>query len=330
MSTTIKDVAREAGVCIATVSRAFNEPDCVSQETLKRVHSAAKRLNYLPNALAKGLITHSTQTIGVLVPDIDNLFYPCVVKGIDAACFKNNHLSILANTYDSVEREQYYIRSLGEQRIDGYIFVGTRSTDLKDSEHIIKLAKHKPVVMVYSNLSAYGVCSIVTDDVAAVSRVTKSLFEQGHQRVALFSSDVPHMTYLDKQHGYEQALEEIGRSDDAVIYRGQPYITGGYQCMERMLQEFSPETMPTAVMVISDQMALGAWRCCEDHGIRIPDEIKIVGYSGTTLMRKLLPSLQTVDQMPDKLGHLAVNMIISMKNGEYPNMKQIIFDPVLG
>ena len=128
------------------------------------------------------------------------------------------HLDVYKRqTYDSVEREQYYIRSLGEQRIDGYIFVGTRSTDLKDSEHIIKLAKHKPVVMVYSDLSAYGVCSIVTDDVAAVSRVTKSLFEQGHQRVALFSSDVPHMTYLDKQHGYEQALEEIGRSDDAVI-----------------------------------------------------------------------------------------------------------------
>lgn len=329
MNTTIKDVAREAGVCIATVSRAFNEPDRVSQETLQRIHSAAKRLNYSPNALAKGLITRSTQTIGVLVPDIDNLFYPCVVKGIDAACFQNNHLSILANTYDSVEREQYYIRSLGGQRIDGYIFVGTRSADLKDSQHIIELAKHTPVVMIYSDLSAYGVCSILTDDVAAVRRVTKSLFEQGHRRVALFSSDVPHMTYLDKQRGYEQALEEMGRAGEAVIYRDQPYIMGGYRCMERMLQEFSPKTMPTAVMVISDQMALGVWRCCEAHGIRIPDEIKLVGYSGTSLIRELLPSLQTVDQMPDKLGHLAVNMIISMKNGEYPNMKQVIFDPVL-
>ena len=243
MNTTIKDVAREAGVCIATVSRAFNEPDRVSQETLQRIHSAAKRLNYSPNALAKGLITRSTQTIGVLVPDIDNLFYPCVVKGIDAACFQNNHLSILANTYDSVEREQYYIRSLGGQRIDGYIFVGTRSADLKDSQHIIELAKHTPVVMIYSDLSAYGVCSILTDDVAAVRRVTKSLFEQGHRRVALFSSDVPHMTYLDKQRGYEQALEEMGHAGDAVIYRDQPYIMGGYRCMERMLQEFSPKTL---------------------------------------------------------------------------------------
>ena len=137
------------------------------------------------------------------------------------------------------------------------------------------------------------------------------------------------MTYLDKQRGYEQALEEMGHAGDAVIYRDQPYIMGGYRCMERMLQEFSPKTMPTAVMVISDQMALGVWRCCEAHGIRIPDEIKLVGYSGTSLIRELLPSLQTVDQMPDKLGQLAVNMIISMKNGEYPNMKQVIFDPVL-
>lgn len=330
MNATIKDVAREANVCIATVSRAFNDPERVSEEKKRLIFETADRLNYSPNALAKSLITKSTQTIGVLVPDIDNIFYPCVIKGIDATCFKENYLSSLANTYDSVEKEKYYISVLRNQRIDGYIFVGTRSYRSEDSRHIVELAKQVPVVMIYSDLSEYGVCSIITDDISGSKKATKYLYEQGHRRVALFSSGVPHLTYLDKQKGYEQALKELGVPEkNGVILKNQPYISGGYECMKQMCETFSEKERPTAALVISDQMALGVWRYCEEHGICIPEDFQLVGYSGTTLARELIPNLMTVDQMPDQLGQLAVKTIISMKNGEFPHMKQIIFEPKL-
>ncbi|MBR5558881.1 MAG: LacI family DNA-binding transcriptional regulator [Oscillospiraceae bacterium] len=330
MSITIKDVAREANVCIATVSRAFNSPDKVSEEKRKHIYEVAKRLNYSPNALAKSLVTRSSQTIGVLVPDIDNLFYPCVVKGIDNACQSRNYLSSVANTYDSVEQEQYYINLLRNQRVDGFIFVGTRSVRPEDSRHIAELAKRTPVVMLYSDLSEMGVCSIVTDDVSGAKKAVKHLYDRGHRRIAFFSSHMPHLTYAEKQRGYEEALMELElplRRD--YIFRDKPYISGGYACMQQMCRRFAPEECPTAIFAVSDQVAMGVWRYCSLHGLRIPDDVEMVGYSGTSMAREMFPELTTVDQLPDKLGQLAVNTILSMKNNDLPNMKRIVFEPEL-
>ena len=254
MSITIKDVAREAGVCIATVSRAFNTPEQVSQEKRDAIYAAAEKLHYSPNALAKSLVTKSTNTIGVLVPDINNMFYPCVVKGIDSACFAQNYLSSVANTYDNVELEKHYIHLLSNQRADGFIFVGTRSGLPQDSRHIVELAKRTPVVMLYSDLSELGVCSIVTDDVSGAKKAVKHLYDRGHRRIALFSSAVPHMTYAEKRQGYQQALAELGlplRPD--YIFENQPYLSGGFACMEQLCQRFSPAERPTAALAVSTQ-----------------------------------------------------------------------------
>ena len=328
MSITFKDVAREAGVCIATVSRAFNEPHRVTEAKRKAIYAAAEKLNYSPNALAKGLVTRSSCTIGVLVPDVDNLFYPCVIKGIDTACFEHHYLSSVANTYNSVDLEKHYIQLLESQRVDGFIFVGTRSAREEDSLHIARLAKRVPVVMVYSNLSDMGVCSIVTDDVSGAAKAVRYLYDRGHRRIGLVSSGVNHLTYREKQQGYEKALAELGlplRQD--YIFRGEPYTAGGYACMEEMCGRFAPGERPTALVAVSDQMAMGVWRYCSLHRIRIPQDLELVGYSGTTFTRELLPELVTVDQQPDHLGRLAVNTLLAMKNGEGPQAKSIVFEP---
>ena len=330
MSITIKDVAKEAGVCIATVSRAFNAPDKVSEDKRKIIYEAAKRLNYYPNALAKSLVTRSSQTIGVLVPDIDNLFYPCVIKGIDTACQNHDYLSSVANTYGSVEQERYYINLLRNQRVDGLIFVGTRSVQPEDSRHIAELAKQMPVVMVYSDLSEMGVCSIVTDDVSGIKKAVKHLYDKGHRRIAFFSSDVPHLTYAEKQRGYEEAMMEFElplRWD--YIFKDKPYISGGYACMQKLCKRFSPEERPTAVVTVSDQVAMGVWRYCSLHGLRIPQDVELVGYSGTSMVQEMFPELTTINQLPDKLGQLAVATILTMKENILPNMKRIVFEPEL-
>lgn len=328
MSCTIKDVAREAGVCIATVSRAFNNPHLVAEEKRKTIYAAAEKLHYSPNVLAKGLVTGSTHAIGVLLPDMDNLFYPSVIKGIDAACVENRYASGISATYNSIEREKQCIRLLESQRVDGFIFVGTRSSDPEASRHIAELAKRIPVVMLYSDLSRLGVCSIGTDDVSGARKAVRYLYDLGHRKIAMFSAESDHMTYRDKEKGYRTEMLELGlplRED--YIFRKDFYITGGLANMEAMLDSFSEEERPTAVFAANDQLALGAIRCCTRRGIRVPEQMKIVGYSGTSTARDMLPEMPTVDQQADHLGRLAVSTLLEMMKGSGPWAKSMVFEP---
>lgn len=330
MGITIKDVAREAEVCIATVSRAYNSPQQVSKEKLEKIMKAAKKLNYHPNALARGLITRSTKTIGIVIPDINNIFYPCVAQGIEDFCSEAGYLSFICNTYNNIEKEKKYINTLLNQCIDGIIFVGTRPIKEKDNMHIIELAKRTPVVMVYDCLEGDNICSIYTNDVSGGYKATKYLLDRGHKRIAFFSSSVMHTTYVYKQYGYEKALAEYGVPfDDRYIFKAEPYVKGGFEAMKAMWKKFDGRELPTGIFAISDQMALGVYRFCNENGLAVPGDMDVVGYSRTKIVNEVFENLATIDQMPYETGRLAAETLIRISKKNALFQKKIIIEPQL-
>ena len=330
MSITIKDVARDAEVCIATVSRAYNSPQQVSEEKRERIFRAAEKLNYQPNALARGLITRSTKTIGIVIPDINNIFYPCVAQGIEDYCSETGYLSFICNTYDNIEKEKKYVNTLVNQCIDGIIFVGTRPIKEKDNAHIVKLAKQMPVVMVYDCLDGDNICSIYTNDVSGGYKATKYLLDQGHKRIAFFSSSAMHTTYVYKQYGYEKALAECGIPfNEKYIFKAEPYVKGGFEAMQHMRKKFHKNEMPTGIFAISDQMALGVYRYCNENGLKIPDDFEVVGYSRTNIVKEVFENLTTIDQMPYEIGRLAAETLIKISKKNALFQKKIVIEPQL-
>ena len=330
MGITIKDVAREAEVCIATVSRAYNSPDKVSREKREKIFRTAGRLNYQPNALARGLITRSTRTIGIVIPDINNIFYPCVAQGIEDFCSDAGYLSFICNTYSNIEKEKKYINTLLNQCIDGIIFVGTRPIKDKDNAHIVELAKKTPVVMVYDCVEGDNICSIYTNDVSGGYKATKYLLDQGHKRIAFFSSSAMHTTYVYKQYGYEKALMEYGiQFNEQYIFKAEPYVRGGYEAMKAMWNKFGKEEIPTGIFAISDQMALGVYRFCNENGLKIPDDFDIAGYSRTKIVNEVFDNLTTIDQMPYEMGRLAAETLIKISKKNALFQKKIVIEPQL-
>ena len=330
MATTIKDVAKKAHVCVATVSRAFNSPELVSDEKKEVIFRAAEELNYQPNALAQGLITKSTKSVGILVPDINNIFHPTVIQGIENTCFSLGYLSYVCNTYNDIDRERSSIEALLKQQIDGFIFVGTRPTDPALNEHLIKLAEHSEVVLMFDDLPSRKLCAVYTDEVDGSFEAVRYLKEKGHQKIAFFTSDEPYTTFQYKRRGYEKGLNYFGLPvDEDFVFYGLPYENGGYQCMETMLSRFSEEEMPRAVFAISDQVLAGACEYCREHGIRIPEDLEVVGFSGSRILHSLGWRFPTIDQQPYEIGCVAAETLIHNIQKDRPRQRKVVCDSFL-
>lgn len=330
MAITIKDVAKKANVCVATVSRAFNSPELVSDEKREAIFRAAEELNYQPNALAQGLITKSTKSIGILVPDINNIFHPTVIQGIEKTCFAHGYLSYVCNTYNDIEREKKSIDALLKQQIDGFVFVGTRPTDPGLNEHLIRLTERSEVVLLFDDLPCERLCAVYTDEVYGGFEAVRYLKEKGHEKIAFFTSDEPYTTFAYKRRGYEKALRTYGlpMREDYVFY-GPPYEDGGYQCMADMCRRFPEEERPDAVFAISDQVLAGACEYCREQNIRIPEDLEAVGFSGSRILHGLGWRFPTIDQQPEEIGCLAAETLIHNIQKDRPRQRRVICDSFL-
>ena len=331
MGITIKDVAKRAHVCPATVSRAYNTPELVTEEKRNAIFQAARELDYYPNALAQGLISKSTNSIGILVPDINNVFHPSVIQAIETTCAQYGYLSYICNTYGDIEKEKKSINALLKQRIDGFIFVGTRPTDPAQNEHIIELARRTEVLLMFDDLpECQELCAVYNDEVKGAYEAVNYLHSQGDNKIALFNSYLPYTTYQYKQRGYEKALRELGIPvREEYIFYEKPYAAGGYAAMEAMCARFRWEEMPKAVFTISDQMLAGVFRYCNEHRIRIPEDIRVCGFSGTQIVREFGLRFPTVDQKPFEIGELAAETLIRNIRHEGKRQRVIVVDSVL-
>ncbi len=324
MNPTIRDVAELAEVHPSTVSRVINGDSRISEKTKNKVFLVIKKLGYTPNAIARGLKTKRTYTLGMLIPDITNPFFAELARGVEDAANKNSFNIILCNTDDKLKKERTYLEILRQKRVDGLI-LGT--AHIRDKS-ILELEKKKfPYILISRNVERLNKNCIIIDDLAGGMMATEYLIKLGHHRIAHITGPLKTRSALNRLKGYQLALKKYKiKYRDELVGEGDFRINGGYQVMKRFLKLPEP---PTSIFAANDLLALGAMQAIQKKNFYIPEDFSIIGFNDIELASFVYPSLTTIRQPILEMGNLAVKMLLNIIiEGEF-NQKKVILQPKL-
>jgi LacI family transcriptional regulator len=316
----IKDVAKRAGVSISTVSRVINDSKVVRPETHVKVMKAIEELGYKPNAIARSLKVKNTKTIGILIPDISNNFYPEVVRGIEDIANMYNYNIFLCNTDMEEEKVIQYFQVMAEKQVDGIIFMGNMVSD----ELRVKIDFYDiPTVLIGADS---GDLPSVTIDYAAASKaIVNYLINKGHVKIGLIAGklDDPIVGGAPLR-GYMEAMEEAGLqiNRDFIVEGGHRYKSG-YSGAQQLL---SLTERPTAIFAASDELAFGTIRVAMERGIKIPQELAIAGFNNIDMAAKIFPALTSVAQPMYEMGAIGMRVLTKILNEGGPDKNKIILD----
>lgn len=326
MSVTIKDIAKCADVSIATVSMVLNNKDKgITQKTRDKILKIARELNYRPNRLARGLVTKRTNTLGFVLPDITNPFFPEIVRAAEDTANKFGYNLILCNTDDDSAKERLYIEVLKEKCVDGIIF--TSSINPNDKNLEILLNYKIPFVFLDRFLGTDKACIIHSDGIQGMYDMTKYLIEMGHKKIAFISGPYGSSTACERYKGYVKALRENNISiDESLIAEGNYKQDGGKKAMVELLKR---KGSFTAVACANDLMAIGVVEVLRENNIKIPEEISVTGFDDINLAKVLYPKLTTVSQPCYDMGHEATKMLIDLVEGKKLKENKLILQPKL-
>jgi len=320
MPVTIYDVAREAGVSMATVSRVVNGNPNVKPATRKKVLETIERLGYRPNAVARGLASKKTTTVGVVIPDISNAFFAEVTRGIDDIASMYHYNIILSNSDKKKEKELSLINTLLEKQVDGLLFMGGEVTE----EHlqIFKTAS-VPIVLAATKDEHRIFPSVDIDHLQAAKDAVKAFIEAGHKKIAMISGPLTDpLTGYARYQGYKEALEESGLPfNEQYIRIGDYHYESGLKAMRHFL---SLDDRPTAVFAATDEMAVGAIHEIQDQGFQVPEEIEVRGFDNTPISSMVRPLLSTVAQPQYDIGAVAMRFLTKHMNKEPISDKTVI------
>lgn len=309
MNPTIKDVAKKANVSIATVSRILNHLPGYSEATKKKVLKAIDELGYHPNAVARGLINKRTQTIGVLFPNVSNMYSSEILDGIEQTAHDLDHSVIVCNTDSNGIRTKKYLQVLKEKRVDGIIFT---SEVLKEEYYELLSQMNVPIVLVSTVSYQYPLPYVKVDDRHASYTATDYLIKNGHRKIAMISGTKGDpIAGTPRVEGFLQALEENGISGGTAIV---VYADGfGFKSGEEKLPEIMGQCPDvTAVFAASDDMAVGALSAAYKMGIKVPDDLSVIGFDNTMMAEMAIPPLTTVAQPLFNIGKTASEMLFTM------------------
>lgn len=312
MNVTIYDVAREAGVSMATVSRVVNGNPNVKPATRKKVMDAIQRLGYRPNAVARGLASKRTTTVGVIIPDISSLFYAELARGIEDIANMYKYNIILCNSDQKLDKEIHLVNTLLEKQVDGLLFMGSQITD----EHIqVFRTSDTPIILLATKDPDNEFPSVSIDYKQATYDAAKFLIERGHRRVGYISGPLedPLAGQL-RLEGYRSALEEHNQEmEHDLITLGDYRYNSGYKATEHL---FNLQNPPTAILALSDEMAVGSIHFYQDHGLSIPDDVEIIGFDNTRLTTMVRPQLTSVVQPMYDIGAVSMRLLTKYMNKE--------------
>jgi len=300
----IQKIAQLAGVSVATVSRVLNNSDTVKAKNRDRVLQAIKEANYQPNLLARQLRTSRSFMILVMVSNIANPFCAEVVKGIEEQAEKNGYRILLCNSGSDIERSRSGLSLLTGKMVDGIITMDafTRLTELA------ALIGDAPWVQCAEYADAGAVSCVGINDVDATQHVVSRLADGGRQRIALINHDLSYKYARLRERGYKSVLHLRDLSYQAIEYASDLSAAAGMAAMTRLL---AAEPRPDAVFAVSDTLAAGALRAIEKAGLRIPQDIAVVGFDGTELSEMVSPPLSTIKQPSRDIGRKAVDLLLN-------------------
>lgn len=320
MTVTIYDVAREAGVSMATVSRVVNNNPNVKPQTRKKVFEAIERLGYRPNAVARGLASKKTTTVGVVIPDISNSIFSEVARGIEDIANMYHYNIILCNADKKKEKEIRVINTLLEKQVDGLLFMGGAITD----EHIqaFKTAT-VPVVLCATTDESGTIPSVDIDHQAAAFDAVNLLIQYGHRNIGMISGTLQDPSNGNARYlGYKQALEKAGIpfNEDYVRIGNYKYESG----IEVTKYFLELPNRPTAIFVANDEMAIGAVHSIQDAGLRVPEDISVISVDNVRMASMVRPQLTTVAQPMYDIGAVSMRLLTKLMNKETVEQPKVI------
>jgi LacI family transcriptional regulator len=318
---TIKDVAKRAGVSVGTVSNVLSASASVGAERRARVYAAIERLDYHPNHIARSLKARNTKTLGLIVSDITNPFFPQVARGAEDAAFQHGYLLTTFNTDDQVEREKQILSVLRSRRMDGVLLVVAPSTD-GDVSHIRKAEESGiPIVCLDRVPPGVELDSVSVDNVAAAQLCVRHLISRGYRRIGIVTGGFTLQTARDRLEGYKVALREAGIAPDTeLILEGNFRRDTGYRLGKSLLLLHNP---PTALFVSNGMMAVGVVQALEETGFSCPADIGVVCFDDLPFSEVFRPHLTSLAQPAYQMGYEGAQLLIQRLQGKIKSRKRV-------
>jgi DNA-binding LacI/PurR family transcriptional regulator len=322
---TMKDISQKANVSLSTVSAVINKSAYVSPELTKRVMQVINELNYRPNAVARSLKKKSTNTVGVIVTDILNPYYPAMIKGMDDEAIHNNFNLILCNTSNEHKRFLTYLQLMVEKRVDGLLLANiSTAEDLKEVENTglkYVLVNRKPLSY---NKNFVGISNQLTSEIAVYH-----LASQGYKRIAYFGGDPEVSTSKERKAGFISGMIQNGLEvDPQLIFDGNFTMESGYTNVKKMLDLVQKK--PDAICAASDVVAFGVVKGLRDSGIHVPEDIAVMGNDNNSFSENFIVPLSTIDHPTYEMGKLAMEFLLQMINEKNEvQSRQIALTPSL-
>ena len=309
MKSTIKDIAKLAGVSTATVSKVLNNKDQnISQATREHVLAIAKEHKYMPNRIARSLVTRHTKTIGLIIPDITNPFFPGIARGVEDKASIEGYNIIYCNTDDKLDKEDKCISMLIEKMVDGLIIVASdkRRNEFKNLSNV-----YIPVILVDRDIEIEGINGkVLVDNFYGAYQGVSHLLSKGKKKIAFITGPMTTNTAIDRLKGYKKALEDhdITYNEDYVL-EGVFKKEWGYEATDKLIKE---GIKFDALFCGNDLIAISAIKALKDNEILVPNDVSVVGYDDIYMSTLVDPELTTISQPNYDMGFRAAEMLVDM------------------
>jgi LacI family transcriptional regulator len=307
---TIQDVAEIAGVSVSTVSRVLNDKDDVAPETYEKVQKVIAELSYTSSLAAKSMRSHKTNVIGLIMPDVEGPFAIQVMRGINRAITELGYDLLVytggdAKKKSSADREQRYVSLLNSSITDGVIVVTPAATSFSTAS---------PVVVVDPNNVSPDCPAVIAANRAGALVAMEYLISLGHRRIGFIGGRPELQSAVQRLQGYKDGLRQAGIPLDPELIKAGDYSTEtGMICAQKLL---NLSDSPTAIFAANDQSAIGVIKAAQEAGLRVPDDLSVVGFDNIPEAVYINPGLTTIDQSVDKMGYVATEMLVSLIQGE--------------
>jgi LacI family transcriptional regulator len=318
----MKDVAKMAAVSVQTVSAVINGKPGITRETSERVMHVVTKLGYRPFSVARSLRTRATQTIAMVVSDIANPSFSTMASAAEDFLHSLGYTLVLYNTHDDIEREERYVQMASENWVDGMLIVSTRDRSVS-----LKSLERARIPFVVIDRSPEGACpAIALNNMRAGEMAAEHLLSLGHTRFAHISGPIRLRLARERQDGFFRKLREAGMKDIASVESAGWNCQNGYDAMKALL---SNGYRPTAMFAANDRNAIGAMLAAYEMGIRVPDDLSVVGLDDIELAAFQIPPLTTIRQSFSLLGTQGAKLLVDLINGSPIGVTELVIEPEL-
>ncbi|WP_180956584.1 LacI family DNA-binding transcriptional regulator [Bacillus canaveralius] len=313
---TIRDVANLAGVSVATAGRVLGGYGSASSKSVSAVKDAAAKLNYIPNGIAQSMKKKNTKTIGLIIANISNPYFSSIARLVEEVLAKEGYNLIICNTDEDSERELSYLRTLYEKRVDGLMIASALKDSESSEDEVLKMYKNSiPTIIIDREIPGIDLPTVTSDNFRGAYEATTHLIKMGHKKIGVIGSNIS--TLFRRVDGYKQAMEENFLTFDDYLISNKTYdnvspgdVNEGIFATRELLKD--PETRPTAIFPLNNLLTTGALIAIDEMGLRIPEDVAIVGWDDFDLAPLLKPPITVVKQSSYNIANIATNRLLEL------------------